>query len=174
MVQLTKNQLHTVTITGYTAEGLGVARTPGGQVVFVHNAVRGEVCQIRILKVLKNIAYARVEAVPEPASARRLPDCPHFPTCGGCDFRHISYQEELDAKRQRVEDALRRVGGADVPVEDILGAESVDGYRNKCQFPVSPDGRAGFFRAHSHQVIPALDCRLQSPQANAAAAAVEG
>ena len=83
MVQLTKNQLHTVTITGYTAEGLGVARTPGGQVVFVHNAVRGEVCQIRILKVLKNIAYARVEAVPEPASARRLPDCPHFPTCGG-------------------------------------------------------------------------------------------
>ena len=93
MVQLTKNQLHTVTITGYTAEGLGVARTPGGQVVFVHNAVRGEVCQVRILKVLKNIAYARVEAVLEPASARRLPDCPHFPTCGGCDFRHISYQE---------------------------------------------------------------------------------
>ena len=174
MVQLTKNQLHTVTITGYTAEGLGVARTPGGQVVFVHNAVRGEVCQVRILKVLKNIAYARVEAVLEPSSARRVPDCPHFPACGGCDFRHISYQEELEAKRQRVEDVLRRVGGADVPVEDILGAESVDGYRNKCQFPVSPDGRAGFFRAHSHQVIPALDCRLQSPQANAAAAAVEG
>jgi len=73
-----------------------------------------------------------------------------------------------------VEDALRRVGGADVTVTEILGAETVDAYRNKCQFPISPDGRAGFFRARSHQVIPALDCRLQAPQANAAAAAVEG
>lgn len=172
MVELAKNQLHTAVITGYTSEGLGVARI-NGQVVFVHGGIRGETCSVRILKILKNIAYARVEEVREPSSARRASDCPHFPACGGCDFRHISYEEELEAKRQRVEDALRRVGGADVTVEEILGAETVDGYRNKCQFPVSPEGRAGFFRARSHQVIPALDCRLQAPQANAAAAAVE-
>lgn len=173
MSDLQKNQLHTVAVTGYTAEGLGVARI-SGQVVFVHGGVRGETCSVRILKVLKNIAYARVEEVLEPSPARREPDCPHFPACGGCSFRHVSYEEELEAKQQRVEDALRRVGGADVAVEEILGGASVDGYRNKCQFPVSPDGRAGFFRARSHQVIPALDCRLQAPQANAAAAAVEG
>lgn len=173
MAELAKNQLHTSIITGYTAEGLGVTRI-SGQVVFVHGGVRGETCSVRILKVLKNIAYARVEEILEPSPARREPDCPHFPACGGCSFRHISYEEELEAKRQRVEDALRRVGGADVAVEEILGGSSVDGYRNKCQFPISPDGRAGFFRARSHQVIPALDCRLQAPQANAVAAAVEG
>lgn len=173
MPDLQKNQLHTAIITGYTAEGLGVARI-SGQVVFVHGGVRGETCSVRILKVLKNIAYARVEEVQEPSPARLEPDCPHFPACGGCDFRHVSYEEELEAKRRRVEDALRRVGGADVTVEEILGAETVDAYRNKCQFPVSPEGRAGFFRARSHDVVPALDCRLQAPQANAAAAAVEG
>ena len=173
MAALAKNQLHTVTITGYTAEGLGIARIDG-QVVFVHNAVRGETCSIRIMKTLKNIAYARVEDILDRSPARREPDCPHFPACGGCDFRHLAYSEELEAKRQRVEDALRRVGGADVAVEDIIGADWVDGYRNKCQFPVSPNGRAGFFRARSHQVIPALDCRLQTSQANAVAAAVEG
>lgn len=173
MAALAKNQLHTVTITGYTAEGLGIARIDG-QVVFVHNAVRGETCSIRIMKTLKNIAYARVEEIMDRSPARREPDCPHFPACGGCDFRHLAYSEELEAKRQRVEDALRRVGGADVAVEEIMGADWVDGYRNKCQFPVSPDGRAGFFRARSHQVIPALDCRLQTSQANAVAAAVEG
>lgn len=172
MAELEKNQLHTVTVTGYTAEGLGVARVDG-RVVFVHGGVRDETCSIRILKVLKNAAYGRVEEVLDPSPARREPDCPHFPACGGCDFRHISYEEELEAKRQRVEDALRRVGGADITVEEIVGCETVDHYRNKAQFPVSPDGRAGFYRARSHQVIPALDCRLQAPQANAAAEAVE-
>ena len=173
MEQLRKNDIREVTIEGYSAEGLGVARVEG-RVVFVHGAVRGERCQVRVLKVLKNMAFGRVERVLEPAPARREPDCPHYPACGGCDFRHISYEEELSAKRQRVEDALRRVGGADVAVEAILGSEAVDGYRNKCQFPVSPEGRAGFYRARSHQVIPAADCRLQSPQAGAAARAVEG
>jgi len=172
MPSLQKNQIHTVTITGYTAEGLGVARI-GGQVVFVHNAVRGEVCTVRILKTLKHNAFARVEELLERSPARREPDCPHYPACGGCDFRHLSYEEELEAKRTRVEDALRRVGGADIGVEEILGAEAVDGYRNKCQFPVSAAGRPGFYRARTHDVVPVLDCRLQAPQANAVAAAVE-
>lgn len=172
MSPLQKNQLHTVTVTGYTAEGLGVARIDG-QVVFIHGGVKGEICVIRILKVLKNVAYGRVEEILERSSARVVPDCPHYPACGGCDFRHISYEEELEAKRTRVEDALRRMGGADVAVEEILGGETVDGYRNKAQFPVSPEGRAGFYRARSHQVIPALDCRLQAPQAGAAAGAAE-
>lgn len=172
MIQLAKNQLHTVTVTGYTAEGLGVARIDG-QVVFIHGGVRGEVCVVRVLKVLKNVAFCRVEEILERSPARREPDCPHYPACGGCDFRHVSYEEELEAKRQRVEDSLRRMGGADVAVEEILGGAAVDGYRNKVQFPVSPEGRAGFYRARSHQVIPALDCRLQAHQAGVIAGAAE-
>ena len=72
-----------------------------------------------------------------------------------------------------MEDSLRWVGGTDVSVETILGSETVDGYRNKVQFPVSPEGQAGFYRARSHQVIPAPDCRLQAPQAGMIAGAVE-
>ncbi len=169
---LEKNQLHTAEITGYTAEGLGVARV-NGQVIFVHGGVRGETCAVRILKVLKNAAFARTEEVIQGSEHRQAPGCPHYPACGGCDFRHITYEEELSAKRQRVQDALRRTGGADVEVEEILGCGRLDGYRNKCQFPVSAAGEAGFFRARSHDVIPALDCRLQTPQANAAAGAVQ-
>ena len=81
----------------------------------------------------------------------------------GCDFRHITYAEELSAKRQRVQDALRRTGGSDVEVEEILGCEKPYTCRNKCQFPISAAGEAGFYRARSHDVIPALDCRLQAP-----------
>ena len=172
MEELEKNQLHTVTITGYSSEGLGIARV-NGRVVFVHNAVRGEICTVRILKVLKNAAFARVEKILERSAGRMEPDCPHYPACGGCAFRHLTYAEELEAKRQRVEDALRRLGGADVAVTEILGSEKTVGYRNKSQFPVSPRGEAGFYRARSHEVIPATDCLIQTPQANAAARAVE-
>ena len=135
MPQLQKNQLYIVTVTGYTTEGLGVARLDG-QVIFVHGGVRGETSVIRVLKVLKNTSFGRVEEILDPSSARREPDCPHYPACGGCDFRHISYEEELEAKRVRVEDTLRRVGGANLSVEEILGSKAVDGYRNKAQFPV--------------------------------------
>lgn len=173
MEELAKNQLYTVTVTGYTAEGLGVART-GGRVVFVHGGVRGEVCVIRILKVLKNAAYGRVEQILEPSPARQEPDCAHYPACGGCDFRHITYEEELTAKRQRVEDALRRIGGIEIKAEEVLGSPMTDGYRNKSQFPVNIDGKAGFYRARSHDVVPAAGCCLQAPQANAIARAVEG
>jgi len=172
MAGLEKNQLHTVTVEGYSSEGMGIARIDG-QVVFIHGAVRGEICTIRILKVLKNAAFARVEQVLERSAGRAEPDCPHYPACGGCDFRHLTYEEELLAKRQRVEDALRRIGGADVSVEEILGSEETERYRNKSQFPVSREGRAGFYRARSHDVIPATDCLLQTKQANAVAQAVE-
>ena len=172
MEQLRKTDIRQAHITGYSEEGLGVARI-GGQVVFVHGGVRGEVCSVRILKVLKKVAFARVEAVLEPSPFRQAPDCPHYPACGGCDFRHLTYEEELSAKRQRVEDALRRIGGAEITVTEILPSPQVAGYRNKSQFPVSPQGQAGFYRSRSHQVIPAADCPLQSPQAGAVARAVE-
>ena len=172
MAELQKNQLHTVTITGYSEEGLGVARIDG-RVIFVHGGVRGETCSIRILKVLKSVAFARVEEIMESSPGRQVPDCPHYPACGGCDFRHLTYEEELEAKRQRVEDALRRIGGADVSFTEILASPQTEGYRNKSQIPVSPEGLAGFYRARTHQVIPATDCLLQSPQAGAIARAVE-
>ena len=72
-----------------------------------------------------------------------------------------------------MEDALRRIGGVGLAVEEIIGSTQVDGYRNKSQFPVSPEGRLGFYRARSHDVVPATDCLLQTPQANAAARTVE-
>ena len=75
MAELEKNQLHTVTVEGYSSEGMGIARIDG-QVVFIHGAVRGEICTVRILKVLKNTAFARVEQVLERSPARVEPDCP--------------------------------------------------------------------------------------------------
>ena len=168
---VTKNQEYTVTVEGYSGEGAGVARIDGF-VVFVSGALRGEVCRVLILKVLKSAAFAKVLEVLAPSPHRIAPDCPYFPRCGGCTYRHMDYAEELALKRRRVQDNLARIGGSEVEVEEILGAAETRRYRNKAQYPVSPDGRIGFYRARTHEVIDTRECLLVKPEADAAAEAV--
>lgn len=171
MPGLEKNRIYRAHIDGYSSEGLGIARIDG-QVVFVHGAIRGEVCDVLVMKVLKNAAFGKIAALAEPSPARRQPDCPYYGRCGGCDFRHMSYDEELWAKRTRVQDALTRIGGAEVTVEEILGAEQPLHYRNKSIYPISPAGEVGFYRARSHQVVHVEHCLIQKPEADALAQAV--
>ncbi len=170
-MELAKNQEHTVTIEGYGEGGMGVARIDG-RVVFVHGALRGEKCRVLILKTLKSVVFAKVLEVLEPSSERIESDCPYFPRCGGCTYRHIRYEEELRLKRQRVQDNLSRIGGSDVTVEEILGARDTLRYRNKAQYPVSKDGAVGFYRARTHEVIECEHCLLVKPEADAAAEAL--
>ena len=171
MPGLEKNRIYRACIQGYSSEGLGIARIDG-QVMFVHGAIRGEVCDVLVMKVLKNAAFGKIAALAEPSPARRQPDCPYYGRCGGCDFRHMSYEEELWAKRARVQDALTRIGGAEVTVEEILGAEQPLHYRNKSIYPISPAGEVGFYRARSHQVVHVEHCLIQKPEADALAQAV--
>lgn len=155
-----KNEQHPLRIEGYGSAGEGVARLEG-QAVFVKGALAGEVCQVQLLKVGKSAAWGRVTQVLTPVPGRQSPDCPRYPRCGGCQLRHMTYAEELRFKRQKVQDALQRIGGWTGRVEKIHGAEAPDRYRNKIQFPVADGPRVGFFRARSHEVIDAEDCLLQ-------------
>src|SRR5699024_5078486 len=130
--EIRKNGIYTVAIEGYSSEGLGVARI-GGRVVFVHGALAGERCEVLVMKVLKNMAFAKVKTVLEPSPHRRAPACPYFGKCGGCAYWHMDYEEELRAKRRKVWDALTRLGGQTPPELPVLGCEDVLHYRNKVQ-----------------------------------------
>ena len=163
MADWKKNTLHTLEITGYTAEGMGVARLEG-RVVFIPGTIAGERWQVRLEKVNKSVAWGRGVQLLTPSPERAEPGCPLFGKCGGCQFRHMTYAEELRAKRQRVADALERVGGVKLNLPPVLGAEEPDRYRNKVQFPVREerDGLAvGYYRGRSHHVLDVADCRLQ-------------
>ena len=160
--------VHRVIVSGYSSDGDGVARL-NGMVVFVQGGIRGEMCDVLITKVGRSALWGRVVEVVNPSPARIFPQCLHYAKCGGCQFRHMNYPEELEAKRIRVEDALRRLGGADIQVPVILGAEHTQRYRNKAQYPVSDGPKIGFYRARSHQVIDVEDCLLQSHAASGCA-----
>ena len=170
-----KNDTCIITIHGYTAEGMGVGRTADGMAVFVPGAARDDKLEVLLVKVLKNYAFGKILNILEPSPYRAEADCPHFGKCGGCDFRHLSYEEELWLKARRVHDAMTRIGGFDLPVPDITGSPDIDRYRNKGQFPVGMGSKGtvyGFFRSRSHQLIPLSDCKLQSAESCALAQAV--
>lgn len=161
-------------MTGLTSEGAGVCRI-GGRAVFVPRALPGETWRVRIVKVTKTVVYGRGEECLSASPERTEPDCPNFGRCGGCNLMHMSYAAELQMKLDRVNDALRRIGGTDVRAERILGSECVEGYRNKAIYAVGEGENgpvAGFYRSGSHDIIPAPDCLLQSDEASKCAGAV--
>lgn len=164
---LVKNSEYEAEITGYSSDGAGVARIDG-QVVFIPGTVEGEVCKIKILKVNKNIAYGKLVSVTEPSKNRITPECKYYPRCGGCDFHHITYEEELRAKENHVQSVITRIGGLDIKVEPIVGSENTSRYRNKAQFPIGMADKivSGFYRSHSHNIVPCDDCIIQSEFAN--------
>ncbi len=162
---LKKNDVIHLNVTSATTEGSGVGKTEDGMAVFVPLSAVGDALEVRILKVKKTYAFGKIERIVSPAATRITPDCPHFAQCGGCVWRHISYEEECRVKQQKVQDAVARIGGIDAPVKPIIPSERVLRYRNKAQLPVGTDKNGkpvmGFFAFHSHRIIDCADCALQ-------------
>lgn len=171
---LYKNQRIDLTITATTSEGSGLGRyydedCPQGFVVFVPFTAVGDRIRCQIQKVEKNHAFGRMEELLE-ASPHRIAtsctksDCKAFGQCGGCTWRHISYEAELQYKWQSVADAIGRIGGISLTPEPIVGSPEVDRYRNKAQYPVAAGSHrplVGFYAMRSHRIVEQHDCKLQ-------------
>ena len=159
-----KNDIIKLEVTSAISEGSGVGRTEDGIAVFVPMTAVGDTVSARILKVKKTYAFGKTEELLTPSPSRVEPDCPQYAQCGGCVWRHISYAEELKVKRQKVVDAVRRIGGINAEIKPIIGSERTERYRNKAQFPVGAgkNGAAiGFYAFHSHRIVDCSDCALQ-------------
>ena len=154
-----KNDEIILNILDYTAEGSGVGKYEG-MAVFVPLTAVGDTVRVKILKVKKTYAYGKVLEILESSNCRTENNCSAFSRCGGCVFRHISYDAELKAKENRVRETIKRIGGVDLKPEPIM-FDKDSHYRNKAQYPVNEEGKAGFFATHSHRIIPNNNCRLQ-------------
>ena len=175
-MDLQKNKVYRCQITDYTADGTGFAKIEG-RAVFVPRTAVGDQCDVRIVKVTKNVAFGRVEKIVVPSAQRTAPACPVADKCGGCCYQHITYGEELRAKEKKVRDALTRIGGQDgAKLLGITGAPTTEHYRNKAQYPVGRDKEGsivtGFYRPRSHDIVPVEKCLIQSETADKIAAVV--
>ena len=162
-----KDDIVTVRISEINNLGSGVGKLEGsGIVVFVNGAVSGELVRAKLIKVNKSYCVGKLEEILEPSPFREDSFCGAPLSCGGCVYRHVNREHELQLKKSYVEHAFIKVGLCDVKIADVLHLESRCGYRNKAQYPIGMGKNgviAGFYAAKTHNIIPYMNCALQPP-----------
>ena len=170
-----KNDITVLDIGAVSNLGYGVGRIPegepdGGMVVFVPGAVSGDRVRAKIIKVTKSYCVARLEGIiKESAEREPEPFCTAPASCGGCAYRFLKYDSELELKRAAVAAEFRKAGLDGVNVLPVLCVRDADGTprtrgcRNKAQyrFVMTKNGiRAGFYASGTHRVAGYEDCSL--------------
>lgn len=140
-----------------TFGGAGLGRYQGF-VVFVPLSVPGDLLEVKIIEVKKNFANAALVKIVRPSATRVHPPCPVFGSCGGCEWQHVSYEEQLKAKMQIVLSAIKKAKFSS-DVLSILPSSNEWRYRNRIQ--IQSDGiHVGFKKRSSHEIVSITDCLI--------------
>jgi 23S rRNA (uracil1939-C5)-methyltransferase len=155
--------------------GSGLARS-GGITYFVPFVLAGEAIRARPVEKRKSFVRAQALEIERPAPGRIDAPCPHFRVCGGCQYQHIAYETQIEAKREILRETLARLGGVSWEGPIALHASPPFGYRNRAQWKVRPMQGArdahetarraatlGYFRAGSNDFCPIEQCALVAP-----------
>lgn len=148
------------------AGGFGLARVAGG-VVLVSDAAPHDVLDIEIVESRRGVHWAVPREVRAAGPGRRVPPCPHAAVCGGCDFQHLGYEAQIEAKLAVLREAFRRTARL-APPEPIRVHRSPEwGYRRRARFHLARDGgdtRLGFRGRRSHAVVAIGPCPVLVPE----------
>jgi len=170
---LKKGQTLDLTIESIAPGGEGVAKF-NNCTIFVERSAPGDVAVVRLYDVRKDFAKGKIESLIEPSKQRQEAPCAYFDWCGGCQWQHLTYEAQLEAKQDIVRQAMVRVGKLDlqnVELEPTLGADPNFRYRNKSQFPVQRGQKIketgkrrlkiGYYERNSHELVDINECLVQ-------------
>lgn len=165
-----QGELVEVTIADFNHSGEGVGRYQG-RVVFVPDTMPGDRALVRLVRVKPQYAQGKLHELLEGSPHRTRPGCIVADKCGGCQWQHVDYAYQLEAKQNLVVQDLQRIGGFDQPrVDRVLNAADPLGYRNKATYPLaraaSGQVQAGYYQKGSHSLINLNQCPIQDPRLN--------
>ena len=136
------------------AKGKAIAKAPDGRVVFINNAVPGDIVTVQTTKKRKAYYEGTAISVSQSSKRRVAPVCEHFGTCGGCKWQHMGYEHQLYFKQKEVENNLKRIGKVELPeIEPILGSKEQYFYRNKMEFSFSDSKWLTLEQIQSDEII---------------------
>ena len=163
-----KNKEYIVDIVDNGFEGEGIAKIDDFT-IFIPNGIKGEKIKILIVKVLSSHAFGKIIEIIEKSEHRVEQDCSTYKRCGGCNLRHIDYEETFNMKQRVVQNLVNKSLKNKIEVKPTWGMGNPYYYRNKLQFPVGKDkdGNAivGVFANRTHEIIQLEECMIQERQA---------
>ncbi len=143
--------------------GSGVGRYEGF-VVFTPFTCPGDEALVRIVLVKKSFAEAELVNLQKPSPERIQPPCSVFGQCGGCTWQHVSYSEQLKQKKLILESTFRKKPLLnEVAIRDVIPSPQEFEYRNRIQLKIDHNGRYGFYRRKSHDIIEIKNCPISDP-----------
>ena len=154
-----KNQIVRAKCIDMSVDGQGIAKA-NDLVIFVKGMIKGEVADVKIISEKKNYSYGIIDTLIEKSVYRIEPECPIAYKCGGCDYRHIDYDFQMEIKKDILINTLKGY-----KIMDIIRDDNPYYYRNKVQIPVK-DGKMGFYRRYSNDIVEFDDCLIESETAN--------
>ena len=162
-----KNKEYIVEIIDNGFEGEGIAKIDNFT-IFIPGAIKGEKIRILIVKVLKSHAFGKILDILEKSDKRQEIDCATYKRCGGCNMRHIKYEETLKMKQNAVQSLVNKTLKNKIEVQPTIGMEKPLYYRNKAQYPVGINKNGepiiGVFANRTHEVISIKECLIQNPK----------
>ena len=167
-IPVSKNKEYVVDIMDNGFEGEGIAKIDNFT-IFIPNTIKGERVRIMIVKVLSSHAFGKLIEILKASPVRETEDCQTYKRCGGCQLRHIKYEETLKIKQNAVQSLVNKTLKQKIEVEETLGMENPYHYRNKAQYPlgINKEGKPvmGVFANRTHEIIPIQNCLIQNKQA---------
>ncbi len=167
-IKIQKNSEYIVDIIDNGFEGEGIAKI-NNFAVFIPGAIKGEKVKILIIKVLKSHAYGKIIEIIKSSKNRINADCESYKRCGGCNLRHINYDETLKIKQNIVQNLVNKGLKNTISVKETIGMKNPLHYRNKAQYPLGTDKEGnpviGVFARRSHEIIPVKKCFIQNEYA---------
>ena len=160
-----KNEVYTGQVIDFTHEGHGVVKFDRYP-IFVPNAIKDEEIEFRVIKVKKQFAIGKLLTIKETSNERVEPPCEYYKVCGGCQLQHLSYEAQLQMKKEQVVNLFKRKSNfEDTVIHDTIGMENPWHYRNKSQIPVGKNKHGeielGFYRQRSHDIVNIDHCMIQ-------------
>lgn len=134
-IPVEKNKQYEVEIIDNGFEGEGIAKI-NDYTIFIQNALKGEKIRILIVKVLASYAFGKIIEIITPSKYRVENDCNTYKRCGGCNLRHVKYEETLKMKQIAIQNLVNKNLKTKFDVQEVLGMENPYNYRNKAQYPV--------------------------------------
>lgn len=171
---MSDDHTETIEIEDIAHGGDGVGHRADGRVVFVSRVLPGERVRVRSVEEKDSFVRAELVEVLEASEARVEPDCPHFERCGGCQFWHTGYEDELEMKARASREAIERISGVGrLPEPTVIGSPEDRRYRNRANFHRRRRSEAegggegwgiGFFARGSHDLVEVADCPITTEQ----------